>query len=124
MHLISGGRHMGKKAFAQKLYGGFKNICDLKNNYELFNADLIINFHDGVKNLMLKNIDPINYFCERLNLLEHSVIIGDDISCGVVPVDEFERRWRDNTGYLYQVLAERAERVDYIWAGLNFKLKG
>ena len=124
MHLITGGRCMGKRAYAEKFYGNnFKSVCNLKNE-NLFEADLILNLHTGVRNLMLKNIDPVNYFMEHLKILEHSVIIGDDISCGVIPVDEFERRWRDNTGIIYQNLAGQADRVDYIWAGLALKLKG
>ena len=42
----------------------------------------------------------------------------------VVPVDPFERRWRDETGLLYQFLARESAIVDRVWAGLAVRLKG
>ena len=51
------------------------------------------------------------------------VIICDEIGAGVVPLDKFERRWRDETGLLYQALVREADRVDRVWAGLALRLK-
>ena len=124
MHLITGGRCMGKRAYAEKFYGNnFKSVCNLKNE-NLFEADLILNLHTGVRNLMRHDIEPVNYFIEHLDIIRNSVLIGDDINCGVIPIEKFERQWRDATGILYQELALKSDTVTYIWSGLPLKLKG
>ncbi|WP_152656885.1 bifunctional adenosylcobinamide kinase/adenosylcobinamide-phosphate guanylyltransferase [Oceanobacillus sp. CFH 90083] len=51
------------------------------------------------------------------------VLIGTDISKGIVPVEKESRLQRDITGWLYQRLAAHAERVDLIWYGISETLK-
>ena len=125
MHLIIGGRYMGKKNYALKIYGSFENVTDLSTELpEKIKSGLIINIHDGVKILLEGNIDPLKFFADRIDTLRHSVIIGDEICGGVVPVEAFARKWRDETGRLYQFLADESEIVDRIFAGLPLRLKG
>ncbi len=51
------------------------------------------------------------------------IIIGTDITKGIVPLEKENRTWRDAVGWAYQDLAALAERVDVIWYGLNQRLK-
>ena len=51
------------------------------------------------------------------------VLIGTDISKGIVPMEKEGRLQRDVTGWLYQRLVARAERVDLIWYGISETLK-
>ena len=51
------------------------------------------------------------------------IVIGVDISKGIVPTSGIERRWRDLTGWVYQDLVKVSKRVDYIWYGINHQLK-
>jgi adenosyl cobinamide kinase/adenosyl cobinamide phosphate guanylyltransferase len=56
---------------------------------------------------------------------EHQlIVIGTDISKGIVPIEQVDRNWRDVTGWFYQDLVERSERFDVIWYGINKQLKG
>lgn len=122
---------MGKRAYAESLYKNlnFYNMDELKpeflfkpENIKKFNA--IINIHMGVRSLLLNNnnIETQDFF--NVNKLKNFiVIIGDEIGSGVVPLDKFERRWRDETGLLYQKLTQEADIVDRVWAGLNLRLK-
>ena len=119
---------MGKRAYAENLYKNFDFIYDLeKNPPENINnsgKNLILNLQDGVKNLLLKNINPLEFFEVKLELLRNSILIGDEISGGVIPISKFERQWRDETGNLYKFLAFKAGIVDRIFAGLPLRLKG
>ena len=117
---------MGKKIYAEKLYGKFNNVYDLETqDFEnVKNSGLIINLHSGVKNLLLKNISALEFFEARIKLLKQCVITGDEISGGIIPIDKFERQWRDETGKIYQFLANEAEIVDRVFAGLAIRLKG
>ena len=116
---------MGKRDYAENLYENFDFIYDLENTEpeNIKNSGLILNIQDGVKNLLLKNIDVIDFFSSKIAILKKSVLIGDEISGGVVPIDEFERLWRDQTGKLYRFLASEADIVDRIFAGLPMRLK-
>jgi adenosylcobinamide kinase / adenosylcobinamide-phosphate guanylyltransferase len=51
------------------------------------------------------------------------VVIGTDITKGIVPVEIENRLWRDVTGWAYQDLAAKADKVDVIWYGLNQTIK-
>ena len=53
----------------------------------------------------------------------HIAVVCDEIGCGVVPVDAFERAWREETGRICCMLAERAARVDRIFCGIATCLK-
>ena len=116
---------MGKRDYAENLYKNFDFIYDLENTdpENIKNSGLVLNLHCGVKNLLLKNIDVIDFFASKIEILKNSVLIGDEISGGVVPIDKFERLWRDETGKLYKFLASEADIVDRIFAGLPLRLK-
>ena len=115
---------MGKRAYALKLYGKFDYECDLEKEDNITCSGLITNIHAGIKKLMMRDMNPLEFFVSKMDLLRDSVIIGDVISCGVIPVDEFSRKWRDETGIIYQELANEADIVDRIFAGLSLRLKG
>ncbi|MBQ7577932.1 MAG: bifunctional adenosylcobinamide kinase/adenosylcobinamide-phosphate guanylyltransferase [Synergistaceae bacterium] len=117
---------MGKESYARKLYKNFEAFYNLDSESPeiISRPGLIINLHMGVKFLLLKNVDPLKFFLARLEILRESVITGDEISSGVIPIDEFSRKWRDETGKLYQALAREADIVDRVFAGLTLRLKG
>ncbi|MBR1437779.1 MAG: bifunctional adenosylcobinamide kinase/adenosylcobinamide-phosphate guanylyltransferase [Synergistaceae bacterium] len=116
---------MGKRTYALKLYGSFTNEMSLEDSEpEEIREGLITDLHIGVKKLLTRNINPLEFFSERIGILRHSVITGDEIGGGVVPLEALERKWRDETGRLYQFLADKAEIVDRVFAGLPMRLKG
>lgn len=125
-HLILGGRHMGKRAWAETLYGSLSPLCDLERDAPegIEKADFVVNLHFGVKGLLLLGCDALDFFAARRDDLRGKVLIGDEVGAGVVPLDAFERRWRDETGELYQMLTQEADVVDRVWAGLAERLKG
>lgn len=51
------------------------------------------------------------------------VVIGTDITKGIVPIERENRLWRDVTGWAYQDLSAMADKVDVIWYGLNQTIK-
>jgi adenosyl cobinamide kinase/adenosyl cobinamide phosphate guanylyltransferase len=126
MHLIIGGKYMGKLRYAKELYGGDVLVCDLAAAApeDMFEAPVVVNLQDGVRAILERKGSPRDFFEGNVLRLEDKVLIGDEIGSGVVPIDSFERLWRDETGFVYQLLAARADRVDRIWAGLPHRLKG
>ena len=57
-------------------------------------------------------------------LAGHAVIISDEVGCGVVPVDRFEREWRETVGRICCLLAQDAEQVVRVFCGVPMVLKG
>lgn len=55
--------------------------------------------------------------------LRKLILIGTDLSKGIVPMRAEERKWRDITGWTYQDVAGMAEKIDLIWYGISQKIK-
>ncbi len=117
---------MGKRNYAERLYGEFSRdeICDCDSGIDFFGKKLLLNLHLGIRNLMLNGINAHEFFADNISSLRDCVIIGDEISSGVIPIEKFERDWRDETGKIYQFLSSEADIVDRVWAGLAIRLKG
>lgn len=56
--------------------------------------------------------------------LTDKILICDDISCGVVPIDPETREWREAVGRMNAALAAQADTVTRIFCGLPLTLKG
>ena len=117
---------MGKREYAVRLYGTFPATYDLEhdNPGDMAGPGLITNLQAGAKSLIMRGINPSEYFAGMTDVLRESVITCDEIGGGVVPTDEFGRKWRDETGRLCQYLAGEADIVDRVFAGLAVRLKG
>ena len=117
---------MGKRNYALKLYGTFPAVYDLErdNPCDMAGPCLIANLHEGAKTLLHAGINPSEYFAGKIDVLRECVITCDEIGGGVVPMDSFMRKWRDETGRLCQYLAGEADIVDRVFAGLAVRLKG
>ena len=68
-------------------------------------------------------IDPAAYFQAHQSDWQDSILICNDLSSGVVPVDPVERQWRHAAGRLCQYLAGQANQVSRIFCGLEQRLK-
>jgi adenosyl cobinamide kinase/adenosyl cobinamide phosphate guanylyltransferase len=60
---------------------------------------------------------------EKANLNRKLIVIGTDITKGIVPLEAENRRWRDVTGWAFQDIAAKSKKVDVIWYGLNQTIK-
>ena len=56
--------------------------------------------------------------------LSGKILICEDISCGVVPMDAETREWREAVGRMNAALAAQADTVTRIFCGLPLELKG
>ena len=120
MILIIGGAYQGKLNFAKETFG----ITD---------ADLHtctagdINFSKRciykIEDYTYNHPNPIGYFQTHREEWKDSVLILEDIFCGVVPMGAENRAWRQNTGRLAQYLSREAEQVSRIFCGLEQRLK-
>ncbi|MBQ7874531.1 MAG: bifunctional adenosylcobinamide kinase/adenosylcobinamide-phosphate guanylyltransferase [Oscillospiraceae bacterium] len=125
MELIIGGAFQGKTEYA-------------KENFGIGNEDIFVCNKDFAPELDKKciahierfsfwcvehGIEPAEYFFEHAKNIGDMIIISDDISCGVVPIDKTERAWREANGRLLIKLSKEAEHVTRIFCGLSQRLK-
>lgn len=124
MHFIFGGRGMGMLEYAKGLVA-HPAVLDLgqEDSKEWAEANILTNVHLLVKRMAAGGEDALAYFNRILPSLYDKIIIGDEVGSGVVPIDPFEREWRDETGRVYQFLAAEACDVTRLWAGIPQLLK-
>lgn len=120
MILILGGAYQGKLDFAAETFGVSAEAVFTCDGPEIdFSRSCIYK----IEEFTFCHPDPIGYFRAHREQWQDSILICADIFCGVVPMGEENRAWRQRTGRLCQYLAAEAERVSRIFCGLEQRLK-
>lgn len=120
MILIIGGAYQGKTEFAKKEFGVERGQIFACTEEKI---DFSYPCIDNIELFSKRHDDPVAYFRAHRELWRESVLILEDISCGVVPMGVENRAWRLKNGQLAQYLAAQAERVSRIFCGLEQRLK-
>lgn len=127
MKLIIGGTAQGKLEYVLLKHDVQKNMVwdgVLPNGMKLNGSMVVINhFHQWVKSRMLSGGCPEDEMMSFLDCNENCIIICDEIGNGIVPIDPFERAYRERMGRILVQLAKRAEEVERIICGIGQKIK-
>ena len=124
MILIIGGAYQGKLEFAKETFGITDSQICLCGGEEMdFSRTCIAQLEEYVRIALEQGEDPVAVFKANRDRWQDSILICRDISCGVVPLNREDRRWRQATGRLCQYLAGEADRVSRIFCGLEQRLK-
>lgn len=120
MILIIGGAYQGKLDFAKETFGITAADIHICGEGEIdFSKRCIYK----IEEFTYGHPDPIGYFKAHRGDWQDSILICQDIFCGVVPMGAENRAWRQNTGRLCQYLSKEAEQVSRIFCGLEQRLK-
>ena len=113
MILVVGGMASGKRSYVQGL------------GYERGEmADAVLDQRPVIYNLQdLVAASPENGLMLLPSLLEKEVVICNEVGSGVIPVDNKKRAAREATGRLCILLAQQAERVVRLVAGIPSVMK-
>lgn len=152
MIFVTGGMAQGKRDFAEKLVDCQGDWTDGSAvDWDTFmRAELCYNFHVFVRRVLERKTGPgwgdegadcgfcrdnILWTSGELAALEgrlvenlytgtqEKLLITDDIGCGIVPVDPFERMCREETGRICCRIAAGAEQVWRVCCGLGQRIK-
>ena len=127
MKLVIGGTAQGKLEYVLLKYNLQKNMVwdgVLPNDVERKDKFVIINhFHQWVKSRMIGGGCPEDEIMSFLDCNGDCIIICDEIGNGIVPIDPFEREYRERMGRILVQLAKRAEEVERIICGIGQKIK-
>ena len=120
MILIIGGAYQGKLDFAKDAFGITDTEVYTCTSGEIdFSKRCIYKIEDFVYG----HHDPVSYFQAHREEWKDSVLILQDIFCGVVPMGAENRAWRQKAGRLAQYLSREANQVSRIFCGLEQRLK-
>lgn len=120
MILIIGGAYQGKLDFAKETFGITDEDVHTCTSGEIdFSKKCIYK----IEEFTYGHPDPIGYFKTHREEWENSILILQDIFCGVVPMGAENRAWRQSTGRLCQYMSKEAVQVSRIFCGLEQRLK-
>lgn len=126
MWLITGGAYQGKLGYALKktklkaedtIDGA---DCSME---ELLTKPLVNHFHLWIKR-MLEEKQDVQGLVEQIKEKNPKlVIITNELGCGIVPMDPFDREYREVTGRVCQVIAKDAKEVHRVVCGIGTVIK-
>ncbi len=124
MILIIGGAYQGKLDYAKKELGVREEEIFSCSGPEIdFSKRCVCQIEEFCYACVRSGLEPKDCFLENRDQWTDSVLICQDIFCGVVPMDAAQREWRQATGRLCQYLAGEARQVSRIFCGLEQRLK-
>lgn len=123
-HIIIGGAFQGKTQYATKIYPGLKLTdgfnCPLD---EIENCVAVNKFHSFTRRWLLEGRTKEALLTMLENNRNLQLLISDEIGYGLVPIDDFEREYREFHGRVMTELAERADRVERVVCGIPQRIK-
>lgn len=124
MKLIIGGAYQGKRDFAISAFHlEERDIFTCEGENIDFSAPCIDKIEEFTLACVRSGREPLDIFLENRGKWQDSILICQDIFCGVVPMEADMREWRNATGRLCQYLSREAEQVSRIFCGLEQRLK-
>lgn len=126
MVLIFGGAYQGKQDYALETYGlSAKDVyqCDLESMVINFDKKVNANLERFILACIKEEVSAKECLEDNIEKLRDKIIICDDISQGVVPVDKTERAWREMTGRTMTYLGQEADEVIRVFCGIGTRVK-
>jgi len=146
MHFITGGAFNGKSKWVKNHYQletlDYLWLSAYKNDSLVKTADSelppivilegmeqwILNYVMSIKttdSILTELQDRLDSWIkwEKQSEQHRLIIIGTDISKGIVPTEQQDRHWRDISGWIYQYVAKQSSHMDVIWYGINQRFK-
>ena len=119
MVLIYAGAYQGKLDFARKNFRiKDEDICYCNSDMESidFGKKVIYGYEKRGKS-------ADEYIKAQLPLMNDKIIICEDISRGLVPMDKLERAWRETNGRVVNAVAAEADEVYTVFCGIESRIK-
>lgn len=124
MKFITGGAYQGKLEYAKKLYPGAEWTdgagCSLQ---EILSCGAVDHFHLFVRRWLQEGKTPQELISAILDKNRDLIIVCDEIGCGLVPTDAFEREYRESVGRICTQLVEYADEVYRVTCGIGGRLR-
>lgn len=124
MQMIIGGAFQGKSTYAKEHY---PNI-DWKNGGELdrellFQAKGVLNFEEFLRKELKEGNDADDLAEELFRKNPEVILVCQEVGYGVVPMDKFDRIYREKVGRVCTELAKKSNKVVRVICGIGTVIK-
>ena len=124
MKMIIGGACQGKLAYAKDKYPEITWIDGEQCMFEeIYTCEGINHFSHYIRRAMQAGKDIKTLAAKLTSQNPEIIIIADEIGYGLVPIDKFDRSYREQTGRICTELAGYANQVDRIVCGIASTIK-
>lgn len=124
MELIIGGACQGQLAYAKERYpdiswtdGGDASL------EEICRAQAVFDLHLFIRSQVKEKKDTANLAGTIIEKNPGLLIVSNEVGYGVVPMDAFEREWREAVGRVCTELAAASSRVTRVICGIGTIIK-
>lgn len=122
MVLIFGGKYQGKVDFAvEELGAAVEDVFRCSDGNIDYSKKVIADLQEYIWQCVLDGKEAKDTL--DWNILEDKILICDDVSQGLVPMDKDEREYREMVGRTLNVASRKASQVYRVFCGLGSKLK-
>ena len=125
MVLIFGGSYQGKLEFAKETFGvseGDVFTCTTENDID-WSKKVLYNMDQAFLRHVREGKESREVLKEHLDELKDKILIVNDISQGIVPMERENRDWREMTGRAMLYISKEADEVYRVFCGLGSKIK-
>ena len=124
MEMMIGGAFQGKSALAEKRYPQENWINGADADWEMLScAEGVLGFHEYIRKEMKagRSVDQLAEDLIRVN--PDLILVSDEVGYGVVPIDAFDRAYREVVGRICTKLAAYSHRVTRVACGIGTVIK-
>ena len=125
MILIFGGAYQGKLDYALERF----NLTD-SDVYKCGetegppeNKKIIYEIDKWILDLVKADIDIEKATRQFIEINPDAIVICNDISCGIVPIDPVMRKWREAVGRTLAALSQKSDEVVRLFCGIPTRIK-
>lgn len=123
--IIIGGAHQGKQEFAENKYGNIQWIdardCSLES---LYTCQGILHFEIYIRRMLEEGRDTSQLTRGIVRQNPEIIIVSQEVGYGLVPIDAFERKYREQVGRICTELTAQGAEVNRVVCGIGISLKG
>lgn len=110
MILVIGGAAQGKKEY-------------VKEHFKQQEGPVFEDLHLWIRKRIREGGNPEQEILSYVDNHKNCILISDEVGNGIVPVDAFEREYRERTGRIQVELAKRADEVIRVLCGIGQRIK-
>jgi len=126
MILIFGGIYQGKLAYALERFKAAEDdvyMCDSNDVNVPENRKIVYEIDKWILALVKSDIDTEKAIQQFIDSNRDVIVICNDISCGVVPLDPSLRKWREAVGKSLAALSRASDEVIRLFCAIPTRIK-
>lgn len=124
MEMMIGGAFQGKADLAKKTYPGIRWVRGEEiSEKELMEAQGVLGFHQFIKKQLEQEREVKDLAAALIRNNPDIILVSDEVGYGVVPVDAFDRAYREAVGRVCTELASYSKKVTRVVCGIGTVIK-